>query len=82
MSNTLIDRRRFVQFLVASPLLGALGSLALPGQLRAAEGLRGQSIESPDRAINVFDLEAVAAPMNFRVSGYFLPTLSGVPIFW
>ena len=61
MSNTLIDRRRFVQFLVASPLLGALGSLASPGQLRAAQGLRGQSIESPDRAINVFDLEAVAA---------------------
>jgi 4-hydroxymandelate oxidase len=61
MSNALIDRRRFVQFLVASPLLGTLGSLASPGQSRAAQGLRGQSIESPDNAINVFDLEAVAA---------------------
>jgi len=61
MSNTLKDRRRFVQFLAASPLLGALGGFAWPDRLLAAGGLRGQSIESADHAINVFDLEAVAA---------------------
>src|SRR5262245_28339810 len=48
------SRRRFLQFLAASPLL------MTPGFLPSLFAQDPELIASPDRALNVFDFEAVA----------------------
>ena len=47
------SRRRFMQFLAASPVCSALGSI----EFALAEG---QAIATPADAIDIFDLEATA----------------------
>jgi isopentenyl diphosphate isomerase/L-lactate dehydrogenase-like FMN-dependent dehydrogenase len=50
-------RRKFLRYLAASPLCGALGGLDF---VQAAEEA-GQRISSPDQAIDIFDLQATAS---------------------
>ena len=63
------SRRKFLQFLAASPLLGANGAFAgeglaprtkLPDPLTWAPMRADELIKSPKEAINVFDFEPVA----------------------
>lgn len=58
MHRSHADRRAFLKFLSASPLAAALGaSLA---HSRGSFAQTGDVVDSPERALNVFDFEAVA----------------------
>jgi isopentenyl diphosphate isomerase/L-lactate dehydrogenase-like FMN-dependent dehydrogenase len=57
MSQSTPARRRFIQFLAASPLFAGLGPSRL---LAASEELLFGSISSPDEALDVFDFQRVA----------------------
>ncbi len=54
MPGSAVARRRFLQFLAASPLLAQVASMA------AAWQQLEELISSPEQALNVFDFEAVA----------------------
>jgi len=58
MNNNLLARRRFIQFLAASPLFAGLN----PAQLlaSAASGTLLGPVSSPEDALDVFDFERVA----------------------
>ncbi len=58
MNNNLLARRRFIQFLAASPLFAGLN----PGQLLASavSGSLLGPVSSPEDALDVFDFERVA----------------------
>src|SRR5262245_10435779 len=57
-------RRRFLKFLVASPLFALSGRGWFEELLEGAEGrteiTKGSLISAPNEALNVFDFEAVA----------------------
>lgn len=52
-----VQRRRFLRYLAASPLLGLTG---LPQWLAAEEMLAKRLIQSPEEALNVFDFHELA----------------------
>lgn len=54
--NKVIARRRFIQFLTASPALVS----GLFGRVHAVEDLPNELVASADQALSVFDLQAVA----------------------
>jgi 4-hydroxymandelate oxidase len=61
-----VSRRRFLQFLAGSPLLAGAATIqramaeSLDPDLRYIQSLPVEPVDSPARAINVFDLEATA----------------------
>ena len=56
MNKNLLARRRFIQFLAASPLFAGLG----PGQLLANAGSLLNPVSRPEDALDIFDFERVA----------------------